>query len=248
MTDSRQTGSDRRRFGERLRRLAAVVGHAVWPPTCVICSRASDQPRDWCRACAAALPLAAGQCRRCGLELPRSVGRCGRCVAAPPAFDRTHAAFVYTAPVAGLVQRFKFDGDPVAGRVLAELMAHRLRDAGAVRPELLVPVPLNWRREWHRGFNQAEWLCRDLARQFGSLPWAPALSRRRATAAQSDLPATRRAANVRGAFELRALPRGARHVALVDDVMTTGTTLGECARTLKRAGVRRVDIWVAARA
>lgn len=81
-----------------------------------------------------------------------------------------------------------------------------------------------------------------------NLPWVNALRRRRATRAQSDLPADRRRGNVRGAFVLHYLPPGSRHIALVDDVMTTGSTLDECARILKRAGVERVDLWVLARA
>ncbi|HKL54093.1 MAG TPA: phosphoribosyltransferase family protein, partial [Wenzhouxiangellaceae bacterium] len=97
-------------------------------------------------------------------------------------------------------------------------------------------------------FNQAELLCRDLSRHFGGLPWAAVLSRSRATVTQSELPADRRAGNVKGAFALRRLPPGVRHAVLVDDVMTTGATLRECARVLKRAGVARVDVWVIARA
>jgi len=91
-------------------------------------------------------------------------------------------------------------------------------------------------------------LCRDLGRHLKALPWAPVLRRTRPTRAQSELPADRRRGNVRGAFRLQRLPPGTRHVALVDDVMTTGSTLDECARVLKRAGVERVDVWVLARA
>lgn len=242
--------SKARRLIVNFRPRSAVDGLArlVWPPVCAICGRAADGADDWCRGCVAALPVAAGECRCCGVALPRSVDRCGACIERPPPFARTEAAFAYRPPLPALVQRFKFNGDPVAGRVLAELMARRLVARRADRPQLMVPVPLNWRREWRRGFNQAEWLCRDLHARLAMLPWAPVLVRRRATATQSELPAPSRAGNVRGAFELRALPPGARHVALVDDVMTTGATLRECARVLRRAGVQRVDVWVVARA
>ncbi|MFN2334361.1 MAG: ComF family protein [Wenzhouxiangellaceae bacterium] len=224
------------------------VARTLWPPVCLVCGRSSDRSQDCCSGCHAELPAVAGHCQRCALILPRTVALCGGCTSRPPAFDLAHAAFAYLAPVAGLVQRFKFGQDLVAGRVLAELMAEQLTGQQACRPDLLIPVPLNWRRQFRRGFNQSELLCRDLSRHFGWLPWLDALQRTRATAAQSELPAGKRSGNVRGAFTVRRLPVGVRHVALIDDVMTTGATLGECARVLKNAGVRRVDAWVIARA
>lgn len=224
------------------------VFDAVWPPVCLVCGQGSDAGHGCCSGCRADMPTMNGYCRSCGLELARTVDACGECVGRPPRFDRAVAGFGYRAPIASLVQRFKFDRDLAAGRVLARLLAERLVDIGAARPDLMIPVPLNWRRHWRRGFNQAELLCRDLARHFGGLPWADAIRRSRATVTQSELPADRRAGNVRGAFAIGRLPRGVRHAALVDDVMTTGATLTECARVLKRAGVERVDVWVVARA
>ena len=221
---------------------------AIWPPICLVCGQGSDSGHGCCNGCRAGMPTMQEYCRTCGLELARTVEACGECVGRPPPFDHTLPGFGYRAPVASLVQRFKFDGDLAAGRVLARLLAEQLAGMGAARPDLMIPVPLNWRRHWRRGFNQAELLCRDLSRHFGGLPWADALERSRATATQSELPADRRAGNVKGAFALGRLPPGVRHAALVDDVMTTGSTLRECARVLKRAGVAGVDVWVVARA
>ena len=194
------------------------------------------------------MPTPSGRCRRCAAVLERDVEACGACLVRTPAFDSAWTAFEYAAPIASLVQRFKFEGDLASGRVLGRLMAERLVALGADRPQLMVPVPLNWRREWRRGFNQAAHLCRDLSRHLDGLPWVSALRRARPTATQSDLPADRRSGNVRGAFAVRRLPPGTRHAVLIDDVMTTGSTLAECARVLKRAGVARVDAWVVARA
>ena len=220
----------------------------VWPRFCLICGLNAPGHPDACAACRAQLPPAEPACRRCALLLQREVERCGHCISAAPAFDAAFAAFAYGPPIASLVQRFKFNRDLAAGRLLAALLAGQLARRGAPRPDLMIPVPLNWRRRWHRGFNQAELLCRDLSRHFDGLPWSDALLRRRATPAQSALPAGKRHGNVRGAFAIRRLPPGVRTVALVDDVMTTGATLAECARVLKRAGVARVEIWVLARA
>ncbi len=226
----------------------AGIGHRLWPPTCLVCGLPAECDQDCCHGCRAALPKADGQCRRCALELPTTVDLCGRCQQHPPPFDHAWAAFSYQPPVSALIGDFKFHGSLTAGRLLAELAAESLAAQDAERPQLLVPVPLHWRRLWRRGFNQAEWLCRDLSPHLGRLPWANLLERPRATPHQAELPADKRGGNVRNAFKVRSLPDGLNHVALVDDVMTTGATLAECARVLKRAGVSRVDVWVVARA
>jgi ComF family protein len=224
------------------------MSRLVWPAVCVVCGQASDREEDCCSGCAGEWPVPQGGCRRCGVVLARDVQICGACQASPPRFDRAIPAFEYERPVAHLIQRFKFNGDLSAGRVLARQAAARWIEKGVERPQLMIPVPLNWRRLWKRGFNQSDMLCRDLAGHFDGLPWINALKRVRPTATQSTLPAGKRAGNVRGAFHLDRLPPGVRHVALIDDVMTTGSTLDECARVLKRAGVTCVDAWVVARA
>ncbi|MDT8439885.1 MAG: ComF family protein [Wenzhouxiangellaceae bacterium] len=228
------------------------MSSGLWPPRCVVCALAVDdrsaESEILCATCAELLPIASGRCARCTLPLARDVDVCGRCLQRPPAFDAAYAAWLYQLPVSALVQRFKFHGALAEGRVLAEGMAARLAEQAAPRPQLLVPVPLHWRRRWRRGYNQSELLCRDLSARLGGLPWAPLLTRLRPTPVQSALPASRRRGNVRDAFSLQRMPPGLDHVALVDDVMTTGATLDECARVLKRAGVGRVDVWVAARA
>lgn len=228
-------------FGRRLRTV-------LFPPVCMVCGQDGRPEIDCCTGCEADLPALLGQCARCGLETERSVALCGRCSMALPAFHSTWPGFSYQGVIERLITRFKFQGDLAAGRLLADLLARRLVALGAARPDLIVPVPLHVRRRLQRGFNQSALICRDLSMGFGRLPWADVLRRHRATARQSDLPADRRTGNVRGAFGVQRLPPGVRHVALVDDVMTTGSTLDECARVLLRAGVERVDVWVIARA
>ena len=224
------------------------VDRWLYPPVCLVCGLAGRPGLDCCQACETDLDRVEAGCRRCGLELVRSVRLCGRCTTRLPAFDAAYSAFAYRGAAETLIQRFKFGGDLAAGRVLAQLMARRIEAGDWPRPQLMVPVPLHIRRRWVRGFNQSEMMCRDLSCRLRDLPWAPALRRPRRTRTQSELPADRRRGNVRGAFRLKRLPPGTRHIALVDDVMTTGSTLDECARVLKRAGVERVDLWVLARA
>lgn len=194
------------------------------------------------------MPRAQQCCRRCGVATGRQVALCGVCVRRPPAFHATLAAFDYAPPVSGLVQRYKFNRDLAAGRVLAGLMAAEIHRRAVDRPDALVPVPLHPRRELWRGFNQARLLAGDLSREHGGTPVVSLLKRVRRTRVQSELPAKRRAGNVRRAFAMRDGMELPDHVALVDDVMTSGATVAECARVLRAGGVRRVDVWVIARA
>lgn len=221
---------------------------AFFPPVCLVCGQAGRSGVDCCGGCEAELPVLAGQCGRCGLELDRDVAVCGRCAMAMPAFSATWPGFAYRGEIERLIRRFKFHGDLAAGRLLADLLARRLASVGAQRPDLLVPVPLHPRRLLQRGYNQSALLCRDLAASMNGPPWMDALARLRFTASQAELPAERRGGNVRDAFRLARLPGPPGFVSLVDDVMTTGSTLNECARVLRAAGVERVEVWTVARA
>jgi ComF family protein len=220
---------------------------ALWPARCLACGEAGAPGRDLCGACLAALPWNRRACPCCAIPLP-SAGEpqpCGECLRAPPPLHATHAAFVYAAPLDRLLPRFKFHRDFAAGRLLAQLAAHAF--AGIERPQALLPVPLHRARLRTRGYDQALELARPLARAL-RLPLLPdALRRVRATAPQSELDAPHRARNLHGAFAVAPGARLPAHVALVDDVMTTGATLHAAARALRRAGVARVDAWVCAR-
>jgi len=224
--------------------LARGIGLALLPARCLVCGESGDGGQDLCAACRQVLPWNTPACARCALPLA-APGQCGACLARPPPFEATWAALHYRFPLDRLLPRFKFHADLAAGRLLSQLMREAL--AGAVRPQALVPVPLHPTRLRRRGYDQALELARPLARGFGVTLACGVLRRVRATAAQSELGAGARSHNVRGAFAVSGggLPA---HVALVDDVMTTGATLGECARALRGAGVERVDVWVAARA
>ncbi|MEE4330368.1 MAG: ComF family protein [Wenzhouxiangella sp.] len=239
--------SEQRRSIVNLKRLLQV-DRWLYPPVCLLCGLAGRRGLDLCSGCETDLELLDTGCRRCGLELERTVELCGRCTTRLPNFTAAWPGYAYRGQLERLIQRFKFHGDLAAGRVLAGLFAGRLASMAAPRPDLMVPVPLHPRRRLRRGFNQAALLARDLGAHLGGLPWMEVLVRKRSTRAQSELPADRRRGNVRGAFEIGRLPPGVRFVALVDDVMTTGSTLDECARVLLRAGVERVDVWVVARA
>jgi len=192
-----------------------------------------------CREPGAPRPALDGLCLQCQCELPWN-----RAAIPPPKhIDAVRAACRYAMPVDRLLPRFKFHHDLAAGRVLAQLMLHALRDAP--RPEALLAVPLHPSRLRRRGYDQALELARPLARVLHLPLMADGLIRTRATAPQSELAAAARKRNLHGAFNARpgAWPA---HVTLIDDVMTTGATLSAAAAALRAAGVARVDAWVCA--
>jgi ComF family protein len=167
---------------------------------------------------------------------------CGACLRRPPPFDAAVAAFEYRFPVDRLVRRFKFAGDLAAGRWLAG----RLAAVVAAQPDLIVVPPLTPARLRERGFNQALEIARVVGAATGARVGARVLEKVRDTAPQPGLGGRARRRNLRGAFRA-ARPVAGSHVAIVDDVMTTGATVAELASVLKEAGARRVDVWVVAR-
>lgn len=233
--------------------LLARLGLALWPPRCLLCESAASGGLDLCDMCRAALPYNRRACLRCAMPIAvvddlngQSVALvCGRCLRRPPPQAHARAAFVYGFPLDRLLPRAKFHGDLSSTRLLAALMTSALGEAE--RPQALVPVPLHTGRLRERGYDQALELARPLAHGLG-LPLRDDLLRRtRATAAQSRLDASQRRRNLRGAFAVRGDCEVPAHVALVDDVMTTGATVHAAALALLRAGVTRVDVWVCAR-
>lgn len=153
--------------------------------------------------------------------------------------------FSYAFPVDYCIRALKFHGERVYARVLGMLLAQARRELNIALPELLVPVPLHASRYRERGFNQAQELARFAARELGLRVDSRSLVRVTATREQSGLTLAARRENIRGAFRMqRSLP--GRHIALIDDVLTTGSTASEAARVLKEAGAERIELWVAA--
>lgn len=218
----------------RLEKLAGML----FGGSCFLCRGAAAQVL--CAECEADLPwLPAAVCPRCALASPGGA-LCGRCLARAPHFDATVAALWYRFPADALVQALKFGGELALAPLLASLLSRRLSPQGI---DLVVPVPLSPARLRQRGYNQAAEIARRLGK--GRLELG-LCERARDGRPQVELPFDERQRNVRGAFRVAGELRGAS-VAVVDDVMTTGATLDEIARTLKAAGAARVVNWVLAR-
>ena len=223
------------------------------PNNCLLCLASPDEMQsDICHACLADLPWQQTCCARCALPLPHASTRCGRCLARPPAFCHAVVPLLYRFPLDALIPAFKYRRHNRYGLLLARQLADHLQqhlaEPEALIPELLVPIPMHPKRQAQRGYNQAFELTRDLAGALHLPCRADLLQRARQTAAQEGLDAAARRRNLRGAF---TCPHPAQleglHLALIDDVMTTGATLNEASRTLLAAGAASVQVWCVAR-
>jgi len=245
--DSNSRHRTRRPLRDGVSRLLAVVRNAL-PQHCELCAARADGAM-LCHACFAALPRVAAPCPACAL--PTTDGAtCGACLRDPPPYTETVAAFAYAFPVDRMIQKMKYGGSTAlahwAGAALAMAVQAKLgRGVSADRPQQVVALPLSAPRQRERGFNQAREIAARVAAAT-ALPIATPLLRVPGGLPQAALPWAERRGNVRGAFALTGEVRDIRF-ALVDDVMTTGATLAEAARTLVAAGAARVDCWVVAR-
>jgi ComF family protein len=222
---------------------------AEWlaPRRCPFCDGSLPR-RAACDSCFAALPWNRPACRACAMPL-RSANSsvCAACLESSPPQDCSWTAFRYEPPVVQQIVALKFRGDFQPARTLASLIAEPLAARAGPLPELLIPMPLHAARLRTRGYNQALEIAREIAARL-SIPLATGAARRvRATVEQTALSAAERRHNVRGVFAAGPAVAG-RHVALFDDVITTGATIAELARTVRKAGATRVEAWAVARA
>jgi ComF family protein len=222
---------------------------AILPARCALCAGPGIGERI-CPGCRADLPWLMGHCPGCGIALTPGQASCGRCASPRRAAARVFAPLAYAYPVDRLVTGAKFHRRLQDARLLGLLLADALAGAmasGRLEPvDLILPVPLHRRRLGARGYNQALEIARPLAARL-ALPLDPdACARVRPTREQAGLPAAERRRNLRAAFIARTPVRGLR-VAIVDDVITTGSTVAALAQALRRAGAAQVQAWVAAR-
>ncbi len=222
----------------------------AYPARCLLCDAPGAKDMDLCADCLADLPRQIRACRFCALTLPDQAEHnvCSACQKKAPAFSAAWALLRYETPVDWLITQLKFHARLSHARLLAQLMAQQLPASATYQPpQALVPVPLHISRWRERGFNQAAEIANPLGRALGVPVLARAPLRVRATQHQADLHARERRANVRGAFTVSS-GLNLTHVAIVDDVVTTGATATALANALKRQGVAQVQLWCAARA
>jgi ComF family protein len=235
-----------------VRRVGRALLDFAYPPLCVVCRKPVSEAHALCAACWAEIGFLDGpSCACCGLPFeidPGSATLCAACHAEPPAFDKARSVMRYDdgskKPILALKHGDRLDLVPAFARWLERVGRALLDEA-----DIIVPVPLHPRRLWRRRYNQAALLAARLGRRVDKPVDPLALIRIKPTPSQGEMPSAKaRRRNVRGAFKV-ARPdavRG-RSVLLVDDVFTTGATIGACARALKRAGAGKVLVLTLAR-
>jgi ComF family protein len=222
------------------------------PMRCLLCSTKTDEPVALCARCASDLSYLENPCLRCAAQLPTPVtpALCGACSKQPPPFSVTLAPFDYASPIDYLITQLKFSNNLAAANVLAQLLLPYLQQYyqnNPPWPQVIIPVPLHRRRMYTRGFNQAVEICKPIAKHEHCMMDTALCQRVKNTTAQSSLPANQREANIKNAFHITT-PYPYQHVAILDDVITTGNTVTTLAKELKNAGVMRIDVWASARA
>jgi len=224
-----------------------------FPNICCLCGHYSTTGRDLCGTCDSVLPWISDRCYRCGLPLDavypgtESI-RCLQCEQSPPPFDRLCTVFSYDPPVTKLTRGLKFGNQLVYGRILGELFADKVIDRwykNTPFPEAIIPVPLHEKRLQRRGFNQSVELLVPLLKRYSIPLVLEACSRVRKTTPQSQLDKSSRKRNLKNAFQVSqsytSFPY--EHIAIMDDVVTTGSTVRALSEVLKAVGVQQIDIW-----
>lgn len=233
---------------EKVNNWLGIIQDFVFPPTCLLCDQAGFSSQDICIPCLKELPENQYSCYRCGRHLNSTSQLpvlCGACLSKSPAFDETIAPYVYRDTIRYLIYTLKFYKQIKNARLLGYLLAQQI-DNSAQLPDCIIPVPLHVHRYQERGFNQATEIAQTVASQLNIPLELNACVRIRHTEHQTRLDYKRRLSNLKHAFRV-IKPVSGLYIAVLDDVMTTGTTANEMAKTLKRAGADRVDIWVCAR-
>lgn len=224
----------------------------ILPARCLLCSYPTQNSYPLCPACRKDLPILPHSCEQCAQFL-RFISidnkKCGNCLTHPPAFQRTYAMFPYQPPIKPWIRQLKFHQQLSYANALGRLMAERIQAQWYRQkplPDLIIPVPLHDQRMRERGFNQALEIARPISRLLNIPLDYQSVMRKHATIPQTFLPARQRKQNLHQAFSSNKYYYG-MHIALIDDVVTTGVTIRECAQLLKNQGSARIEIWCCAR-
>jgi ComF family protein len=223
----------------------------LMPLTCVMCGDYTQNTYNICTACAYNLPSLPHHCVQCAQFLPETLSAtlCGTCLSHPPAYAATYALFPYEYPIISMIRKIKFQHQLCFAQALGELFAQKAQTtwyAHKPLPDLLIPIPLHLKRLSERGFNQALEIARPISKKLQLAIDYKGIVRSKATLAQSGLSAAKRAHNIANAFKVRRDYTGLK-IALLDDVITTGHTITECSRMLKKHGAASIEIWCCAR-
>ncbi len=224
-----------------------LSNYTRWPTSifrqnCTLCDAPIHSELSLCADCIHDLPPAPSlSCPQCGLSTQGDI--CGKCIKEPPHYDATYALLTYAFPVDALLQQYKYNNALYLSQTFAKLLSTKLADNDI---DMMIAMPLHATRIKERGFNQSLELAKIIAKQYDITLDSTSCNRIKNTPPQASLPLKHRLKNMRGAFECNQSLIG-QHIALIDDVMTTGSSLNELAKTIKKAGARKVSCYVVAR-
>ena len=221
---------------------------AIYPATCILCGFPGAKDRDLCDACAADIMVNISACQLCAIPLPEHADQqlCGQCIQKKPVYDSAWSPFIYSQPLEWIIQQIKFNSRLSYTRVLSDLMMSRL-PVIEDKPDCIIAVPLHLRRLRQRGFNQSLEIIRPLAKHLNIPVDNKNCIRKKYTLPHSAMDAKQRRKNIKNVFEF-SNENGYQHIILFDDVVTTGSTVNELSRLIKRQGVKRIDVWSLSRA
>ena len=227
-----------------------VLSAIILRENCFLCAANQTEIYGLCQACLKDLPwLPANSCAQCGLSSSGQV--CGSCLSAVPHFDATHAVFLYRYPIDAMILRYKYSNTLSLSHTFGQLLSEKISLINSTENiDLIIPMPMHPTRLKQRGFNQALEIAKIVDRVLNKKTKSKldykSVTRQTLTPPQASLPLKERVKNIKGAFKVNADLSGKR-IAILDDVMTTGASLNELAKTLKQAGATHVECWVIAR-
>ena len=227
-----------------------ILKQVIFKQHCLLCTSSDANNQAICVACLADLPWSPQtSCPQCGLASNGMV--CGSCLNSQPDFDATKAVFLYAYPVDAMMLRYKYGNMLNLGDTFGEFLAEKIVLENHFKNiDLIIPMPMHPQRLKERGFNQALEIAKVLTKNCKEKLDYNSLERQTLTPPQASLPLKARVKNIKGAFKVNDDLVGdlkGKRIAIVDDVMTTGASLNELAKTLKKAGASHVECWVVAR-
>ncbi len=213
------------------------------PNKCLICNNnISDSSNPTCKYCYALLPHRFNNCARCGQSYVANLDYCGKCISTPPIYDACFCAFEYKEPIAKLIRKFKYHDHPELAQRLAKLLYQEIINQDIELPDLLIPVPLHISKLRQRGFNQSLLLTKELSKLLYIPYKSDIIYKSKATTAQADLSLALRRKNLKNCFK-QVKKTDAKHIVIIDDVVTTSATATEITKVLKKTGVEYIQIW-----
>ena len=217
--------------------------------SCVLCGYSAKQAVSLCADCQNDLPTIESACYKCGIPLAVGCKVCGQCIQNPPDVDYNFSAYHYESPIDYLIAQLKFEQKLFCADILGHILVAPLKAILAQEnyPDVILPVPLHKKRLTKRGFNQSLEISKIVSKVLGIPIDCHLATRIRATKSQMELTALQRKKNIKDCFQVKSLS-AYKHVVLIDDVVTTGSTTNELAKSLKASGVETVGVWAIARA